>query len=48
VIYLKWAALATIDILLLITVPFAAPIIAAFTRYQPHGLPSYKWGGCKT
>ena len=43
-IYLKWLTLALFDVLLLLTVPIAAPIIAAFTRYQPHGLPSYSWG----
>lgn len=43
-IYLKWFALAVIDILLLLTVPIAAPIVAAIYRDQPHGLGAYKWG----
>lgn len=43
-IFLKWAALAIIDILLLITVPFAAPVIAAMYGAQPHGLDKYTWG----
>jgi len=43
-IYLKWFALAIIDILLLLTVPIAAPVVAAMYRAQPHGLPDYSWG----
>ena len=43
-IYLKWLALAVLDVLLLLTVPFAAPIVAAMYRAQPHGLPAYTWG----
>jgi len=43
-IYLKWLVLALIDILLLLTVPLAAPVVAAFTRYQPWGQPAYTWG----
>lgn len=43
-IFLKWAVLAVIDILLLFTVPFAAPVIAAMYRAQPHGLGKYTWG----
>lgn len=30
--YIKWAVLALLDWVLLITIPIAAPIIAAFTR----------------
>lgn len=44
-IYLKWLVLALLDWLLLLTVPIAAPIIAAFTRVQPYGQRSYSWGG---
>lgn len=43
-IYLKWFVLAALDILLLLTVPIAAPVVAALYRAQPHGLPAYKWG----
>lgn len=43
-IYLKWLALTLLDLLLLLTVPVAAPIIAAFTREQPYGLAPYSWG----
>lgn len=44
-IYLRWLVLAVLDILLLVTVPFAAPLIAAFTREQPYGQAPYTWGG---
>lgn len=43
-IYLKWLVLALLDWALLLTVPIAAPIIAAFTRWQPHGRQPYAWG----
>ena len=43
-IYMKWLALALFDVLLLLTVPIAAPVVAAIYREQPHGLPSYSWG----
>lgn len=43
-IFLKWLALALLDWLLLLTVPIAAPIIAAFTRAKPHGQAPYTWG----
>lgn len=43
-IYLKWLVLAIFDWILLLTVPFAAVIIALFTREQPRGLAPYKWG----
>ena len=43
-IYTKWLVLALLDWVLLLTVPFAAPIVAAIYREQPHGLPSYSWG----
>lgn len=43
-IYAKWLALCLLDWLLLLTVPFAAPLVALFTRHQPHGMPSYSWG----
>lgn len=43
-IYLKWFLLVLVDYALTLTVPFVAPIVAAFTREQPHGLPEYHWG----
>jgi len=43
-IYIKWLALAVVDVLLLLTVPIAAPVVAAIYRAQPHGLPAYSWG----
>lgn len=43
-IYLRWLALALLDWLLLLTVPFAAPIIAAIYREQPYGMAPYSWG----
>lgn len=43
-IYLRWLVLALLDWLLLLTVPIAAPVVAAIYRAQPHGLPSYSWG----
>ena len=42
--YIKWAVLALLDWVLLITIPIAAPIIAAFTREQPYGNHIYTWG----
>lgn len=44
-IYLKWLVLAVLDIALLLTVPLAAPVIAAFTKAQPFGMAPYTWGG---
>jgi len=43
-IYLKWLALCIADWLLLLTVPLAAPVIAAFTREQLYGQYPYSWG----
>lgn len=43
-IYVKWLALCVLDWLLLLTVPIAAPVIAAFTRAQPHDASPYSWG----
>ena len=43
-IYAKWLVLCVLDWVLLLTVPVAAPIVALFTRYQPHGKDSYSWG----
>ena len=43
-IYLKWLVLAILDWMLLLTVPIAAPIIAAFTRAQPRHDEGYSWG----
>ena len=43
-IYLKWSLLALIDILLLVTLPVAAPLISLFTKEGPYGLPEYTWG----
>lgn len=43
-IWLRWLSLSLLDWLLLLTVPLAAPVIAAFTRAQPQNLLSYSWG----
>lgn len=43
-IYARWLALALLDWLLLLTVPIAAPIVAAIYREQPYGMPEYSWG----
>lgn len=43
-IFIKWLFLAFIDIAMLLTVPFAAPIIAAFTRAQSYHSGPYTWG----
>ena len=43
-IYLRWLVLSLTDWLLLLTVPVAAPIIAAIYRAQPYGLATYSWG----
>ena len=43
-IYLKWFVLCLLDWVLLLTVPIAAPIIAAFTQAQPFGQQPYSWG----
>lgn len=40
----RWLVLALLDWALLLTVPVAAPIIAAFTRPMSHDLPVYTWG----
>lgn len=37
--------MALFDICLLVTVPFAAPVIAAFNKAEPYGAESYSWGG---
>jgi hypothetical protein len=42
---IRWLVLALLDWALLLTVPVAAPIIAAFTRPMSHDLPRYSWGG---
>ena len=39
-----WLVLALLDWALLLTVPIAAPIIAAFTRSMPYGQRPYSWG----
>jgi hypothetical protein len=44
-IYARWLGLCLLDWVLLITVPFAAPVIAAFTRAEPHDNGPYSWGG---
>lgn len=43
-IYLKWFVLAIVDLLLMMSVPFFAPIIAIFTREKPYGQTEYTWG----
>ena len=43
-IYLKWFVLAMFDLILTLTVPFAAPVIALFTREQERGKAEYTWG----
>ncbi len=43
-IFFKWATLALLDWLLLLTIPFAAPVIAAFTSAKPYGNAPYTWG----
>ncbi len=43
-IFLKWMVLALLDWALLLTVPLAAPIIAAFTRAEPYDQRPYSWG----
>ncbi len=43
-IYARWLALSLLDWLLLLTVPFAAPVIAAIYREMPHCLAAYSWG----
>ena len=43
-IYLKWLLLCVIDWLLILSLPVAVPVIAAFTRAQPHGQYPYSWG----
>lgn len=42
--YLRWLFLTLLDWLLLLTVPFVAPIVAAFYREQPYGRRPYTWG----
>lgn len=41
---MRWLVLAILDWVLLLTVPVAAPIIAAIYREQPYGLAPYSWG----
>ena len=43
-IYARWLVLAMLDWALLLTVPVAAPIIAAIYREQPYGMAPYSWG----
>jgi hypothetical protein len=43
-IYIKWLILAVLDLVLLLTVPIAAPLIALFTREQSYGQAPYTWG----
>lgn len=43
-VYVKWLLLTLLDWTLLLTVPVAAPLIAAFTREQAYGQPLYTWG----
>ena len=43
-IYARWFFLSLLDLLMLLTVPFAAVIVSAFTRAMPHGLEPYTWG----
>lgn len=43
-IYVRWLTLSILDWLLLLTVPVAAPIIAAIYRDMPYGLAPYSWG----
>jgi hypothetical protein len=43
-IYSKWLALCLADWLLLLTLPIAAPIVAAFTRAEQFGYDNYSWG----
>lgn len=42
---LKWLLITVIDVFLLVTLPIAPPIIAAFTKCMPYGLEPYEWGG---
>lgn len=42
--YAKWAAYVLIDFVLTLTIPFVAPVIAAFTREQAYGAETYSWG----
>ncbi len=44
-VYLKWFALCLLDLLAHLTLPFAPPVIALFTRAMPYGLRPYTWGG---
>ena len=43
-VYLKWLVLAIIDILSLVTLPVAVPLISSFTRAQPYDQAPYTWG----
>lgn len=43
-IYLKWLVLALIDWALLLTVPLAAPVVAAITRADEYHDNGYSWG----
>lgn len=44
-IYLRWLLYAIADYALLLTVPVAAVVIAAFNRAQPNDEAPYTWGG---
>lgn len=43
-IYARWLALSLIDWALLLTIPLAAPVVAAIYREMPYGLAPYSWG----
>lgn len=43
--YLKWLFLSLVDWVLHLTLLFAPPVIALFTRPMPYGLRPYTWGG---
>lgn len=43
-IYLKWLLFSLLDLCMLLTVPVAAPLIAAFTREDVYGRQRYTWG----
>lgn len=43
-IYLKWLLFSLLDLCMLLTVPVAAPLIAASTREDVYGRQRYTWG----
>ncbi|MCY1561292.1 hypothetical protein D9M68_985270 [compost metagenome] len=43
-IYLKWLLFSLLNLLMLPTVPLAAPLIALFTREDVYGRQRYTWG----